>query len=311
MAEIPLPDHAAAPTEGEPRSLVITTLCHTSFFIRTCPNAQTYEAFSETLRCTVWIPLPCKRWSCRYCAEAKISHLARRCSSALPNRLLTLTVDPLCWDDPRHSFDGTRRQVPEIFRQLRRKFGEVEYLKVTELNRAGWPHYHCLVRSGFLPHSVVRDLWKDLTGASIVDLRKVEDRFKTYLYLVKYLAKMHDLGWTKRHVSYSKGFFKDTEHKQRNDYHLVEGKVLETHPATLVYHQFRNSELVEIGFNVFTLNPSDDVKQALAVPPWIPPDQPPPSAHPSPILLPQVPLPPDPQSKLFPKNPPGASPLPL
>lgn len=307
MATPPLPDHVSAPSRDEPPSLLIQTLVHTHAFFHTCYHAQTYEAYSQKHRCTVWIPLPCKQWSCRTCAEKKISHLARRCSAALPNRLLTLTIDPALWDEPRHAFDGTRRNVPELFRRLRRQFGEVEYLKVTELTKRGWPHYHALVRSGFLPHSVVRDVWADLTGATIVDLRKVEDRFQTYLYLVKYLAKMHDLKWTKRHVSYSRGFFKDKPHEQRNDLELTEGKILETHPATLAYHQFRHSEIVEIAYNVFTLNPSDELKRAVTHAPLSPPEEPPapPSLPPTPPR--HLPPPPDPQPPLFPKNPKGVS----
>lgn len=307
MATEDLPDHVNAKWDGGPPSLLISTEGFTHAFFHTCFHAQTYEAYSVKLKCTVWIPLPCKQWSCRICAETKISALARRCSSALPNRLLTLTVDPKRWEDPREAFDGTRRQIPELFRILRRRFGEVEYLKITELTARGWPHYHSLVRSGFLPHSVVRDLWFDLTGATIVDLRKVEDRFKTFQYLVKYLAKMHDLKWTKRHVSYSKGFFKDEPHKQRNELELTEGKVLETHPATLAYHQFRESEIVEIAWNVFTLNPSEELKRQATARPRTAPRQP---SDPAAVLVThprRVSPPPDPQPPLFPKYPKGVS----
>ncbi len=307
MATQNLPDHVTLKWEGGPPSLLITTELHTYAFFETCYHSQTYEAYSLKLKCTVWIPLPCKQWSCAFCADTKINQLARRCSAALPTRLLTLTIDPKCWEDPREAFDGTRRKVPELFRILRRRFGEVEYLKVTELTARGWPHYHSLVRSGFLPHSVVRDTWQTLTGATIVDLRKIEDESKTFLSLVKYLTKMHDLKWTKRHVSYSRGFFKDKPHEQRNDLELSEGKVLETHPAKLAYHQFRNSEIVEIAWNVFTLNPSDDLKRQATAAPYPIPQKP--SAPPSVPYVPprRLPDPIDPQPPLFPKNPEGVS----
>lgn len=308
MAEVSKPDCVDARWEGKPPTLLISTIAHTRAFFHTCPHAQTYEAYSLTLRATVWIPLPCKQWSCRYCAEHKISALARRCSHALPNRLLTLTVDPAKWEDPRDAFDGTRRQVPELFRILRRKFGEVEYLKVTELTARGWPHYHCLVRSAFIPHAVVRDRWEELTGATIVDLRKVEDRFKTYWYLVKYLAKMHQLGWTNRHVSYSRAFFQDQRQPPEDRFQLSEGKVLETHPATLAYHQFRNSELCEVSYGVFTLSATEELKRARTVPDGPSAEEPIVLTSPASYPPRRLPPPPDPQSDLFRKNPRGVSP---
>lgn len=308
MKENPQPSApVVVPWEGEPPAMVITTKGEAQLFFHTCWNAQTYEAYSQVLRATVWIPLPCKQWSCRFCAQKKVSHLARRCSAALPNRLLTLTIDPARWDDPRHSFDGTRRQVPELLRLLRRRFGDIEYLRVTELTKRGWPHYHLLVRSGFLPHSVVRDLWAELTGATIVDLRKVDNRFQTYMYLVKYLSKMHNLGWTNRHVSYSRNFFQDDPPEKTDPLELTDGKILEGHPGSLAYHQFRNSELVEIAYNVFTLNPSQEMKDAHSAKAFADPQpqtaKPPPPSYPQRHTAP----PPDPQPTLFPKDPTGVS----
>lgn len=251
--------------DTEPPTLLISTLGETHAFFNTCPHAQTYEAYSQLLKATVWIPLPCRQWSCRFCANNKIAALARKCEQAKPNRLLTLTVDPQKWDSPRDAFDGTRRKVPELFRRLRGRYGDVEYLRVTELTRRGWPHYHCLLRSVYLPQPVVKALWQDLTGATIVDLRQVKNHFHTYQYLVKYLSKMHRLGWTNRHVSYSRSFFPEKPGKKADTLRLVEGKVLETHPATLAYHRFRNSKLVEISYGVYTLNPSaEQVKYVTA-----------------------------------------------
>jgi len=176
-----------------------------------CPYAQTLSAYSVTHGAQVLFCLPCKRWSCRVCAEKKIKKLAHSVRAARPTRLLTLTVDPALYVSPRHAWEETRKCVPILVRNLRKRFGEVEYLRVTEVTQKGWPHYHLLVRSGYLPHSAVRKAWNELTGARIVDLRKVTQSFKAYQYLVKYLSKLHTLDWTERHVSYSKNFItKDT-----------------------------------------------------------------------------------------------------
>lgn len=243
----------------DPRSLLISTLLHTVGFLHTCPYSQTLEVYSSKLRCTVWIALPCKLWKCRFCAPIKVSSLARKTEAAKPNRLLTLTVDPKKWDDPRAAYDGTRRKLSDLIKPLRKQFGEVEYLRVTELTKGGWPHYHLLVRSAYLPHESVKETWSKLTGATIVDLRQVKNRFQTYTYLVKYLTKMHNIGWTDRHVSYSKNFFPKAPEDGRVDLELTEAKVIETHPAVLLYNQFRHATLVELAYGVFALNPPEDV----------------------------------------------------
>lgn len=250
---------------GRPPEYIIETHLQTFDILKTCHHAQTLEAYSQVLRATVWIPLPCKQWSCRFCCEDKIRRLSKRVEGAKPNRLLTLTVDPGLWQSPRDAFDGTRRQVSELVKGLRPKWGEIEYLRVTELTRGGWPHYHMLVRSSFLPQPVVKAKWGELTGAQIVDLRHVKNRFQTYTYLVKYLTKMHKIAWTERHVSYSRKFFLEPKPDKKNPLQLTEYQIKETHPATLFYHTFRKSVLVEAGYNVWVLNPDDELLDKISI----------------------------------------------
>lgn len=232
-------------------------------FINTCWSAQTLEAYSAQFRCTVFIALPCKQWSCRHCAQNKIRQLSLKTQRAKPNRLLTLTVDPSLYDNPRHAFDETRRKVPEVMRSLRNRFGEVEYLRVTELTRGGWPHYHLMIRSPYIPHAVVKAKWKDLTGALIVDLRQIKGSLNTYNYLVKYLSKMHKIGWTERHVSYSRNFFQDEDKPKKARLDLSEQTVIESHPCTYLYARFRGATLTMLGPNLFALDPNHDAVQDL------------------------------------------------
>lgn len=264
----PEPAHEAFNLQwnANPPTHIIQTIGRLRAWLDTCPNAQTLEAFSKRYKCTVWIPLPCKQWKCRRCAQQKIRTLSAKCRDAAPNRLLTLTIDPALWDNPRHAFDGTRRKVPELFKKLRQRFGEAEYLRVTELTRRGWPHYHALVRSPYLPHSVVKTLWHDLTGAEIVDLRQVKSHFQSYTYLVKYLSKMHNLGWTNRHVSHSRNFFPPADPPPDSGLDLTEFSIVESHPATLLYHQFRTVQITAIAYNAFALDPQSHFHDSLAPP---------------------------------------------
>lgn len=204
-----------------------------------CPKAQTLLGYLPDRDSYVIGELPCQNWSCRPCAERKIRRLAAKTRDAKPTRMLTLTVNPAKWQTPREAFDGTRRQVPELLRRLRARFGEIEYLRVTELTRQGWPHYHLLLRSDYIPHAVVKKAWNELTGAYIVDLRQVDKTFRAYTYLVKYLSKLHKIEWTERHVSYSKNFFPPESPPPASDVAMERPSILPFHPITYLmqHHQ--------------------------------------------------------------------------
>lgn len=224
-----------------------------------CPHAQTLTAYSITHSAEVLFVLSCRRWSCRLCAETKIRKLAYSVRQANPNRLLTLTVDPARHASPAEAWQSTRKQVPILIRKLRAQFGEIEYLRVTEVTKKGWPHYHLLIRSGFLPHSVVKRRWEELTGAKIVDLRQVKKSFQAYQYLVKYLSKLHRLEWTERHVSLSRNFVPPQEGKNPNPIQSAEHSLFHEHPANWVAHNCVGSRLTRLSPQCHLITPRGQV----------------------------------------------------
>ena len=220
--------------QAPPTYLVTSQISDATSYFGVCPYAQTFTAYSYQLHTDVLCVLSCRRWSCSVCSQAKIRQLAHGVRRAEPNRLLTLTVDPALYADPKAAWEATRRSVPLLVRKLRTKFGSIEYLRVTEVTKAGWPHYHLLVRSGFLPHAVVKQIWRDLTGARIVDLRQVKRSFEAYTYLVKYLSKLHRLDWTERHVSVSRSFIPPDDQPSEDRLVLSAGTLHHFHPANYV-----------------------------------------------------------------------------
>lgn len=232
-----------------------------------CPRSQSLLAYSLTHQAQILYILPCRTWSCRPCAEHKIKTLAVQTTLAHPNRLLTLTVNPALYSSKTEAWERTRKQVPILIRRLRERFGEIEYLRVTEVTKKGWPHYHLLVRSGFLPQPVVKKIWNELTGAWIVDLRQVKKSFSAYKYLVKYLSKMHHLKWTDRHVSMSRGFRVDRNSRPVSQIETAEADFIQQHPANLVTERFRGSTLKRLSPNSYLLLP-DLSSNAPAEPSW-------------------------------------------
>jgi len=227
-----------------PQEYLISNNASQAFaYFGVCPQARSMMVFSLTHEAPVLFVIPCNTWSCRYCAQRKIKRLAIRVQAAEPNRLLTLTVDPALYKSPKEAWEKTRREVPILARRLRKKFQECEYLRVTEVTKRGWPHYHLLVRSPYIPHSVVKGYWAEQTGAKIVDLRQVTKTFRAYQYLVKYLSKLHKLEWTERHVSTSKRFFPPEEKKHPVTIDYAEPEFCQQHPAQLVTEWFQGRTL--------------------------------------------------------------------
>ncbi len=202
--------------------------------LNTCPNAMSLQAFSPSLNATVIRALPCNQWSCRWCIRIKKGRIIRKVTDARPNRLLTLTVDPKLYSDPRDAFDQTRRQLPRLFTTLRKTYDSIEYFRVVEVTRAGWPHYHCCVRSGYLPHFQVKAAWEQLTGATIVDLRQIKRTSQAITYVTKYLHKLSNIPWTARHMSYSRKFFHKDPEKPPADHDYKNIHVVKAHPVNCI-----------------------------------------------------------------------------
>lgn len=188
-------------------SLLIEPNCDLSSRLPICPTSTMLTGWSTSLNRSVVVSVGCRRWGCSFCGRKRVQVLAKRTEAAQPSRLITLTVDPARWESPRQAYDGTRRCLATFGRSMKRR-GEWEYLRVLELTKKGWPHYHLLVRSPYVPHADVKRIWAELTGARIVDVRQIKKADNVYWYLVKYLAKQQHCTFTNRRLSWSRGFFR-------------------------------------------------------------------------------------------------------
>lgn len=173
-----------------------------------CPWAKSILQIDPETEDLLLTPVTCKRWGCIYCARRKIRKLAFLTNGAQPNRWIRLGVDPANHESPEAAWCATSPMLPECCKIIRKERGECEYLRVTELHESGWPHYHALLRSSYIPQKLLSDTWAKLTGAPVVWIAKIDQTFSTFRYLVKYLTKLHKIEWTDRHVSYSRGFFR-------------------------------------------------------------------------------------------------------
>jgi hypothetical protein len=129
-------------------------------------------------------------WSCPECGpkrKARLEIVARR---GRPDALMTLTCRPEIGQTPAQRRKIMGHAFPLLIRRMQRYTGKrIPYFVKCEATKRGEPHLHVLLRSDFIPQSVISDWWKELTGWWIVDIRRVDDGKKAARYLSKYLTK--------------------------------------------------------------------------------------------------------------------------
>ena len=242
--------------EASPPFLIGTLKARESFF-DTCPSAKCIVGYSTTLSQWCVIQIRCKRWGCRHCGERKMTHYGWKCLAAKPNKLITLTVANRLWDTPRLAFDGTKGKIAQLATRLRRKYEEFEYFKVLEVTKIGWPHYHLIARSPYIPQREISGAWSELTGAPIVDVRKIKKSQDVYFYVVKYLGKQKYIPWTNRRCSWSKNFFPIEEWKAGPGLELKTMGWSDDHPAAIIRQHFHPFWITQYSRDCWTIAEKD------------------------------------------------------
>lgn len=218
-----------------------------------CPRAKTLEAYSETLENWVVIAISCNNWGCPVCGRKKVVHYAKLVADAAPNKLITLTVNPAKHSDPRAAYDETRRKIPGLSARLRRAYGEFEFFRILEITKKGWPHYHLIARSPYIPQAELSNLWAELVGAPIVDVRKIDRTASAYWYVVKYLAKQRYIPWTDRRAAWTRKFFPKSEFKPGQSLNLMQETFKREHPADYLRWWYEGHEIQAYSGNCWLL----------------------------------------------------------
>ncbi len=169
-------------------------------------------------------------------------------------KLITLTVNPKSYETPREAYDDTRRKLSQLACSIRRKFSRFEYLKVLEVTKAGWPHYHLVASCGYIPQPWLSHRWDELTGARIVDIRKIHKGDDVYFYILKYLSKCKHIPWTNRRVSWSRGFFPKKTQPKGFPLGLEEKLYFSDHPTEILKKLWDDKMVAAFNKDVVLLN---------------------------------------------------------
>jgi len=227
-------------------------------FLDGCEYAATITGFSLALQEWVLIQVRCKRWGCSHCGQRKMSSFGHRVANAQPNRFVTLTVWTEAYETPRIAYDKTRRAIGQLSRKLRKEFGEFEYFRVLEVTKKGWPHYHLIVRSPYIPQQTISDYWARLARSKIVDVRKIRRPSDIYRYVVKYLGKQKYIPWTNRRVAWSRNFWKDDPFTSGGSLNIADKNFTSDHPETVLWYQYDGARIVQWTKDLWLINPSND-----------------------------------------------------
>lgn len=203
------------------------------------------------------VAIPCKRWGCSWCGQTNALRLAAKVAAAEPTKLITLTINPQLFITPRDAFNATRRKVSDLSKLIRKHHGDFEYLRILEVTKKGWPHYHLVAKCPYVPQSWLSQQWAALTGAKIVDIRKIKKHDNVYHYVMKYLCKQGYIEWTNRRVCWSKSFFPKPDEKEKFRSPYFAKTVIAKHPADVLQSKYFGRTVVREKPHLYVIQDQD------------------------------------------------------
>jgi len=137
------------------------------------------------------VPLRCRSWACPRCAPLLRRRLVKALEGVEAHRFITLTCNPARHRAPADAYRTMSLALSHLVKRIRRlhPHARFEYFAVWEATKAGWPHLHMAARGASLPQRWLSGQWRELTGAAVVDIRRVQHADQLATYLAKELAK--------------------------------------------------------------------------------------------------------------------------
>jgi hypothetical protein len=106
-------------------------------------------------------------------------------------RFLTLTIRAESSRDAVDQLDDCNAAFRLLWKRIRRRCGPAArgYVKIVEFTARGTPHLHVALDTPYIPQAWLSEVWHELTGSPIVDIRAVHTSRGLARYLAKYLTK--------------------------------------------------------------------------------------------------------------------------
>ena len=145
--------------------------------------------------------LKCKRWSCENCNADNRWRVMQQAKRGAPDLFMTLSHIEGSKLTPDEAARDMKRGLVLLRRMIERRFGikNIPFIVVFEKTKKGWPHMHLLLRGPYMHWQVLRGMWKQITGAFEVDVRRIPRKEQVLFYITKYLGKdLHAFAGCKR-----------------------------------------------------------------------------------------------------------------
>lgn len=137
------------------------------------------------------LKLTCRSWACDQCAVMRRNELVREAKEGMPERFITLTVNP-------HWFSSPEERAAKLvwaWRTIRRRFqkehpnAKIEFMAVLEATKLGEPHLHICQRGAYMRQAWISAQMRELMGAPVVDISMIRSKKKVAEYVSKYISK--------------------------------------------------------------------------------------------------------------------------
>ena len=165
-------------------------------------KATIYENINDKYSTVHHKPNNCNSWDCEECRKRKASLLKSRIKAGITEqswKLLTLTVDP-----KKVSLHDSLLQFStwwDVFlKRLRRKFPDIQFIKVLEFQTNGYPHLHIILNKYIYKPWIIKN-WTNIGGGQIVDIKPIKNT-SVASYVSCYLS-----GSNEKHIEHNSKFW--------------------------------------------------------------------------------------------------------
>lgn len=136
-------------------------------------------------------PLPCRSWNCEYCKPRRRSQLMALAGSGLPNRFITLTINPAVGNSQEERLKILSHAWKTVVKRLRYEHPteDIQYLALVEATKHGEPHLHILYRGPYVKQSLLSKAMEEIASSPIVDIRRIRGLREVIRYVAKYVTK--------------------------------------------------------------------------------------------------------------------------
>ena len=135
--------------------------------------------------------MPCRSWHCPGCNAMRKRQLTDWFASGKPTKFLTLTWRASRPETPEEARAIMGPAVKLLFARWKRRIGdaELEYGNVVERTKRGYPHFHFLLRTGWIDAKWLSKTWASLIDAPVIKIERIKNLKDLARYLAKYLSK--------------------------------------------------------------------------------------------------------------------------